>query len=161
MLYLSRHRRRVLFHLFLISWLGLNSPAWGDWKEDWAKTQQAAEQEGRVVIYSYPGLQKFFAAFEKKFPKINLIEVSVRGSGRIQRILAERRAGRYLADIAIGGAGSGYVGLYQTRVLDPIKTVLMLPEVTDESQWWGGKHIYSDDEQMFILAFGPQSARQL
>ena len=138
----------------LISGLAGNNIIRADSSEDWNNTLQTARKEGRVVVYSYPGLEFFFQAFQKKYPGIKFVEVSVRGSARIQRIMAERRASKYLADVVIGGAGSGYIGLYKTKVLDPIKPILMLPEVVDESKWWGGKHIYADDEGKYILAFG-------
>jgi len=81
------------------------------------------------------------------------VEVSVRGSERISRILSERRAGKYLADILIGGAGSAQSGLLKSGLLDPIKPALVLPEVLDVSKWWGEKHIYGDSEDQYILAF--------
>jgi ABC-type Fe3+ transport system substrate-binding protein len=42
--------------------------------------------------------------------------------------------------------------LYKAKALDPIKPTLMLPEVLDESKWWGGKHRYRDEEKQYILA---------
>jgi iron(III) transport system substrate-binding protein len=125
----------------------------GDWKSTWEDTLRAAKKEGRVVVYTFPGQELVFQEFQKKFPEIRFVEVSVRGSDRIQRILAERRAGKYLADLLIGGVGPVYVGLYKTNSLDPIKTALILPEVLDESKWWGQKHIYGDDERRYILGF--------
>jgi iron(III) transport system substrate-binding protein len=124
-----------------------------DWKSTWEETVQAAKKEGRVVVYTFPGQELVFQEFQKKFPEIRFIEVSVRGSERIQRILAERRAGKYLADLLIGGVGPIYVGLYKTHSLDPLKPGLILPEVVDESKWWSGKHIYGDDERRHILGF--------
>jgi iron(III) transport system substrate-binding protein len=37
--------------------------------------------------------------------------------------------------------------------LDPIKPVLLLPEVVDESKWWQGKHYYSDPEKQFLFRY--------
>jgi ABC-type Fe3+ transport system substrate-binding protein len=42
--------------------------------------------------------------------------------------------------------------LYKAKALDPVKPTLMLPEVLDESKWWGGKHLYKDEEKQYILA---------
>ena len=124
-----------------------------DWKTEWDKTLRAANEEGRVVVYTYPGQELVFQEFQKKYPEIKLVEVSVRGADRTVRIAAERRAGKYLADLLIGGAGSAYFGLYKTGALDPIKPAMILPEVVDESKWWARKHIYGDDEGKYILAF--------
>jgi len=37
--------------------------------------------------------------------------------------------------------------------LDPIKPVLLLPEVADESKWWRGKHTYSDSERQYLFRY--------
>jgi iron(III) transport system substrate-binding protein len=122
-------------------------------REEWGETLRAAKQEGRVVVYTFPGQELLFREFQKNFPDIQLVEVSVRGSERVTRIVSERRAGKYLADILIGGVGSAQSGLLKTGLLDPIKAALVLPEVLDESKWWQGKHIYGDDENKYIFSF--------
>ena len=70
-----------------------------DSREQWEKVLRAGKQEGRLVLYTFPGQELVFQEFQKIFPDIKLIEVSVRGSERVTRILSERRAGKYLADI--------------------------------------------------------------
>lgn len=141
-----------LFILMLVHQPG-DSRAGGDWASAWEEILRAGKKEGRVVVYTYPGQELVFQEFQKQYPEIRFVEVSVRGSERVQRILAERRAGKYLADLVIGGAGSIYIGLYKTKALEPIKPALILPEVVDKSRWWGRKHIYGDDEGLYILAF--------
>jgi iron(III) transport system substrate-binding protein len=120
---------------------------------EWEKVLRAGKQEGRVVLYTFPGQEQVFQEFQKKFPDIKPVEVSVRGSERVTRILSERRAGKYLADILIGGVGSAQSGLLKMGLLDPIKPALILPEVVDESKWWQGKHAYGDDENRYIFSF--------
>ncbi len=140
--------------VFLVVFSGaLAAHAGSDWREDWERILRAGKQEGRLAIYAFPGQELLFQEFQKNFPDIKLVEVTVRGSERVTRILSERRAGKYLADILIGGVGSAQSGLLRTGLLDPIKPALILPEVLDESKWWGGKHIYGDAEDRYILAF--------
>jgi len=124
-----------------------------DGREEWEKVLRAAKQEGTLVLYTFPGQELVFQEFQKKFPDIKLVEVSVRGSERVTRIVSERRAGKYLADILIGGVGSAQSGLLKTGLLDPIKPALIVPEVLDESKWWQGKHVYGDDEDKYIFSF--------
>src|SRR5262245_24036121 len=123
------------------------------WQEDWKKTIGAAKREESVVIYTFPGNERLFQEFQKQFPEIKPIEVTVRGSERVTRIVSERRAGKYLADVLIGGAGSAATGLLKGGVLDPIAPALLLPEVLDQSKWWRGKHIYGDDEDKYIFSY--------
>jgi iron(III) transport system substrate-binding protein len=43
--------------------------------------------------------------------------------------------------------------LYVNKVLDPIAPALILPEATDASKWYGGKHWYADPENQHIFMF--------
>jgi iron(III) transport system substrate-binding protein len=145
--------RRSVF-IFIALFLGyFPSLAAADWKDEWEKNLRAAKQEGAVVVYTFPGHERLFQAFEKKFPEIKLVEVTVRGSDRVTRILGERRAGKYIADVLIGGAGSAAVGLTKGGVLDPVAPTLVLPEVVDVSKWWQGRYTYGDDEGKRIFSF--------
>jgi ABC-type Fe3+ transport system substrate-binding protein len=68
-----------------------------------------------------------------------------------QRLMAERRAGKYLADLYMSGPELAYE-FYRRKILDPVRPLLILPEVLDESKWWSGKHVYHDDESSYIIA---------
>ncbi len=142
----------ILVYFFVLA-LPLPIMAASDGREEWEKVLRTGKQEGRVVLYTFPGQELVFQEFQKTFPDIKLVEVSVRGSERVTRIVSERRAGKYLADILIGGVGSAQSGLLKTGLLDPIKHALILPEVLDESKWWQGKHVYGDDENKYIFSF--------
>jgi iron(III) transport system substrate-binding protein len=65
--------------------------------------------------------------------------------------MAERRAEKYLADLYVNGMTTGYNVFYKAKALDPIPPLLVLPEVTDTSKWWQGKHHYVDPEGQYLL----------
>ena len=90
-----------------------------------------------------------FAEFQKKYPEIKVIAAP--GRGEASQILAERRAGKYVVDLSIHGMTT-MSPLHKAKAFDPIKPTLMLPEVLDESKWWGGKHLYKDEEKQYIFA---------
>jgi iron(III) transport system substrate-binding protein len=154
---------------FVALWLGfalillvtLGHAAQFDWKKDWEQTLAAARKEGQVnvYIYRYEGLLQ---DFKREFPGINVVAVTGRGNELTNRIMAERRAGRYLVDVYSGGTNSLYNTLYKGKALDPLKPLLVLPEVTDLSKWWGKEHRYADPEGKFIFSFiGSPSNSQL
>lgn len=124
-------------------------------QDHWEKTLAAAKNEGQVNVYIGGwGVVLDEGVFQKRFPQIKLVGVALRGGGDIaKRILAERRAGKYLADVSIEGFNSNYNILYSVKVFDPIKPALVLPEVVDESKWWRGKHSYLDPEGQYVLRF--------
>ena len=124
------------------------------WQEEWNRTVKAAEQEGQVALYSLSEVGDAIAntGFQKKFPKIKISVVTARGGEHVSRVMAERRAGKFLADIGNLGNTSPYT-LYQSKTLDPIASAFILPEVKDESKWWQGKQQFIDPEGKFILVY--------
>ena len=129
--------------------------------KEWEQTLAAAKKEGQVniYIYRYEGLLQ---DFKREFPGINVMSVTGRGNELTNRIMTERRAGKFIVDVYSGGTNSLYNTLYKGKALDPIKPLLMLPEVTDLSKWFGNEHRYADPEGKFIFAFiGSASNAQL
>jgi len=122
------------------------------WQAEWKKTVEAAKKEGQVNLYIFGGQSALpieAGVFQKRFPEIKVVMVS---GDPVPRILAERRAGKYLADVVIGGSSTPY-DLYLVKALDSIRDAMILPEVVDESKWWGGKHRYADAERKYALPF--------
>lgn len=67
------------------------------------------------------------------------------------KIMAERRAGLYLADITMGGTSRQISVLKPAGVLEPLRPLLVLPEVVDEKAWYGGELPFKDKEKSYIL----------
>jgi iron(III) transport system substrate-binding protein len=126
------------------------------WRAEWDKTLAAAEKEGVVSAYIFdagPLSEETVQSFERAYPKIRVNQLRGRGNDLGPRIVAERRAGKYLVDVFAGGKGTALGTLYVGKVLEPINTVLVLPEVVDETKWWRGKHKYVDPEGKYIFAY--------
>jgi len=121
-----------------------------DWTAEWKRTVAAAEQEGEIAFYTLGDDHTYLKGFEKQFPKIKVKLVPGKGSDLLSRIMAERRGGKHLADVARIGNTSPYL-LYQAKALQPIASAFILPEVKDESKWWQGKHQYADPDGQYIF----------
>jgi iron(III) transport system substrate-binding protein len=124
------------------------------WKEEWQRVVEAAKKEAQVSLYggqeiTHPDI---LAAFNKEFPFIKVTTTSGRGGDLVARIVAERRADKYLADVMASGP-NGPRMLYLSKSLDPIAPAFILPEVTDTSKWYGGKHWYADPENQYIFIY--------
>ena len=142
--------------LLLKSVVGLAAEAKPAWQIEWEKTVEAAEKEGQLTPYIFdagPVTLETVQAFEKAYPKIKVNQLRGRGNDLGPRIVAERRAGKYLADLFTGGKGTSFGTLYVGKVLDPIKPLLIRPEVLGETKWWQGRHKYVDPEGKYIFAF--------
>lgn len=147
----------VIFIAFLcLARAGFAAESKPAWQNDWEKTVAAAEKEGQLTPYIFengPVTVETVQAFEKTFPKIKVNQLRGRGNDLGPRIIAERRAGKYLADIFTGGKGTAHATLYIGKVLDPVKPLLILPDVVDETKWWRGRHKYIDPEEKYIFVF--------
>jgi iron(III) transport system substrate-binding protein len=126
--------------------------AQADWQKEWERTLAAARKEGQVTVYIYR-YEALIEDFKREFPGINVVSVAGRGNELTTRIMTERRAGKYIADVYSGGTGGNYNVLYKGKALDPIKPLLSLPEVADESKWYGKEHRYADPEGKYVFAY--------
>ena len=135
------------------SWFFLTTvPAQSNWKDEWEKVVQAAKKEGQVSIYIYH-FEPVLEAFKKAYPQIKVVSITGTGNQLASRIIAERRADKYLADVFSSGVSTNFNILYQAKVLDSIRAAFILPEVLDESKWYEQKHSYADPEKQYVFAY--------
>jgi ABC-type Fe3+ transport system substrate-binding protein len=145
----------VLVWLFLApAGAALSAEASPGWKVAWEKTVEAAKKEGQISVYGSDTFELFLkSAFQKKYPEIKISFVGGRAPVVGPKLITERRAGKYLADVILTGPGTPYRILYKNKALDPIGPALILPEVVDESRWWQGRHHYVDAENKYIFIY--------
>ncbi|MGZ8464459.1 MAG: ABC transporter substrate-binding protein [Candidatus Binatia bacterium] len=121
---------------------------------EWDKLVDAARKEGKVTV-SMPASAELKRQIEEQFKKRFGIEVEVftaRGSAGVRRMADEFKAGVRHFDLHIGGSSSIISGMLDEGILDPIDPWLLLPEVRDAKQWWGG-HLWVDTTKRFIYMF--------
>jgi len=138
----------LLLGLLHVPALGAESGLGGD---EWERTVKAAEQEGQVAVYKV-GPDAEWQAFQKRFPKIKLVMVATNAAQILQRIMAERRAGKFLADVVRLGGGTTTT-LLKAQALDPLPGAFVMPEVKDTSKWFEGKHHYNDAENRYVFVY--------
>jgi iron(III) transport system substrate-binding protein len=125
--------------------------------QEWDTIVTRAEEEGQVTVYATDSIgnaQLIWAAFQKRYPKIKFVGTTMgRGSDLIPKLFAERRAGKFLADIFLGAPSALYLNLYKAKIVEPLPPILTHPNVTDLSKWWMGKHHYIDPEGQYIFMY--------
>src|SRR5713226_1662603 len=126
-------------------------------QQRWEEVVKAAEKEGEITVYatnSVGDLQVIWDAFRKKFSKIKLNSVPISTTSEIvTKVMAERRASQFLVDVVLGAPGATYNSFQRGKTLDPIPPALVLPEVTDLSKWWKGRHRYVDPEGQYVFVY--------
>ena len=124
-----------------------------NWKADLEATRKAAEKEGRLVIYGPKGIDQqrlYTDVFQQTFPKIKINYTPGRISEIISRIMAEQRAGIRQADLVLGGTDILLGTLKDKGFLQPIRPILISPEVLDTSAWFKRKLWFADTEDKFV-----------
>jgi iron(III) transport system substrate-binding protein len=122
---------------------------------EWDKVVEAARKEGSVIV-SIPTSaelrKEFETGFKSKYPGIELELSAARGASNINKIVEEQKAGARNIDLHMGGTTSIITGLLANHLLEPVMPSMLLPEVRDEKNWWGG-HIWADNAKKYIYGF--------
>lgn len=125
------------------------------WQDDWDKTLAAAKLEGKVVAISAfggEGATTLAKAFNTKYG-LDIEFVIGRGPENFVKINNERRAGLYLEDVYLAGLNS-IVLVKDGGFLDPLKPLLVLPEVVDSRAWLYGELPFQEKEGLILRYIG-------
>jgi ABC-type Fe3+ transport system substrate-binding protein len=128
----------------------------GTFQKQWADLIDAAKKEGSVVIASGGAPSRQYrptvTAFEKKFG----IKAQISSGSAIDttnRILAERRAGKFTTDVGLISIREHEQRLVPSGSLTPLEPQLIYPDVVDVSNWFGGRHWYGDSQGKYVLIY--------
>lgn len=142
----------------LLLWLGVSAAHGAEskssWESEWSRALEAAKKEGQLTISHTRGpFDQVFADFSRRHPGIKIVSIAGRGGDLISRIMAERRAEKYVTDVYLGSSGTPMDVLYPGKALEPVPSFMILPDVKDQSKWFRKQHHYADPEQKYILVF--------
>lgn len=132
------------------------SPAWAqqsDWKSAWNKILAGARQEGKVVVAGPPDpvvRQELPLKFRTRFG-ISMEYIGGRGSDIAARLRNERAAGISTIDAFLTGLPTIVSILHAEKMLEPVKSTFILPEVLDGSNWKQGTLWFADPEATYVL----------
>jgi ABC-type glycerol-3-phosphate transport system substrate-binding protein len=111
------------FFAAIVTALTFTGSGEASWQTEWEKTLSAAEKEGMVTVYGqarHP-VSAAIQAFAKSYPKITLNFIGGPGSELGHKTMAEKRAGKHLVDIAIGGSGTQVQVYHKAGLLEPLR----------------------------------------
>jgi ABC-type Fe3+ transport system substrate-binding protein len=127
------------------------------WEDDWERTVAAAKQEGKVVVASQPSdiWRDAITSFQKAYPEISVEYTAAMVSRDFwNRVISERQNGFYLWDARVGGPDNQVYELRDAGALDPVRPLLVRPEVVDDSKWLGGlDDLFVDKEKRYLPGF--------
>jgi len=121
--------------------------------KDWAAVIDAAKKEGKVVVAGSPDpvmrndvIPKFTARYG-----IPVEFMAGRSSEITGRVKTERTAGIYSVDVFLAGPDTTVTALYGDKLIDPLKPLLVMPEVADGAKWKRGNVWFVDPEERFVV----------
>ncbi len=123
---------------------------------DWEALVAEAKKEGTVNIYGTAlaaGVTPLNQAFRQRFG-INLEFVQGRPPEVTAKVIAERNAGLYLADIGHLGDTTTLMDIKPMGITQPLDNLLVLPEVKNPQSWMGGRLPFVDKDHHIITFMG-------
>ncbi len=115
---------------------------------DWDALLAAAKKEGEVVVSVCPGATETLGKAFKDDTGIDISFVTgnIRDLG--SRFDTELRSGRVATDVRLAGSsGAPYLG---QGLLAPLNDELILPNVTNQANWLGGKMGWLDNDETYL-----------
>jgi iron(III) transport system substrate-binding protein len=119
----------------------------------WDELIAAARREGTVVVTgpAHPEVRQALPpAFKARFG-VNMEYIGGPASAAAAKLRAERAAGIYTLDVTLAGIQTMSTVFHREGLLEPIKPLLVLPEVLDGSKWKRGSLWFMDPEQQYVL----------
>src|SRR6476620_4091878 len=111
-----------------------------NWQKEWEETVAAAKKEGTVVVLGQPSpamRNEILPKFTERYGiKVELI--AGQSSTTVGKVRTERQSGIYSVDVFMSNGGTSISVLYSEKMIDPLKPLLILPEVKDPANWKGG-----------------------
>ncbi len=124
---------------------------------DWDDLVTAANAEGEVDVHGGPGKlyeQVLTQGFRRAFPQVKVVFSGSSGRDAIPQITRERAAAIYNWDVYVGGTPSILQSLMPAGAFVPLRPAFMLPEITDDKNWFGGLDLgWMDSAKRYVLGF--------
>jgi iron(III) transport system substrate-binding protein len=126
------------------------------WQAEWDRTLAAAKQESQLAVAGQAGetWRVLIQSFEKDYPGISVQYAASTAQQFWPKVREEQAAGQYLWDVRQGGINGGSFEARDDGILAPLRPLFLLPEVTDDTKWWGGLNdAFVDRDKQYILSF--------
>lgn len=145
--------RRGLVLVILEIWFLLLAVPDSSWQAEWDQVLQAAKKEGKVAVIGFLS-REVREVLTEPFQKQYGIPVEYLGSQGPEvptKVSTERRAGKYLWDVFVGGTTTGLTAMVPMKLLDPLEPSLILPEVKEPKNWRGGALEFVDEGRQILI----------
>ncbi|MGN6732656.1 MAG: ABC transporter substrate-binding protein [Candidatus Binatia bacterium] len=122
-------------------------------EKEWNTIIEGAKKEGKVVVAGSPDpvmRNEIIPKFKERYG-IPIEFIAGRSSEISARIKTERGSGLYSVDVYLAGPDTTATTLYGEKIIDPLKPLLIMPEVANGTKWKLGKIRFADPEERFAV----------
>lgn len=145
--------RRIVVLLVIFVWAvpALAQTSASD--KEWNVLIEGAKKEGKVVVAGSPDpvmRNEIIPKFKERYG-IGVEFLAGRSSEITARVKTERASGIYGVDVYLAGPDTTAAVLYADKMIDPLKQLLVMPEVVDGSKWKKGKIWFADPEERYVV----------
>ena len=122
-------------------------------EKEWNTIIEGAKKEGKLVVAGSPDpvmRNEIIPKFKERYG-ISIEFIAGRSSEISARIKTERGSGIYSVDVYLSGPDTTATTLYGEKMIDPLKPLLIMPEVADGTKWKLGKIWFADPEERFAV----------
>ncbi|MBI4329685.1 MAG: extracellular solute-binding protein [Chloroflexi bacterium] len=123
------------------------------WQQEWEQTLAGARQEGNLTVSTSIGSEyrvEIGKRFKEKFG-LDIDWIPIPAAQVSPKLFRERQAGLYTVDFQMAALSRQLGELKPGGALDPLKSMLILPEVLDKNAWYGGDVPWCDDDKAYIV----------
>jgi iron(III) transport system substrate-binding protein len=143
--------RTIVTFLLFFAWGGQVLAQTKASEKEWNAVVDAAKKEGKVVVAGSPDpvmRNEIIPKFKERYG-IGIEFLAGRSSEITARVKTERASGIYSVDVYLAGPDTTATVLHADKMIDPLKPLLVMPEVADGAKWKGGKIWFADPEERF------------
>jgi iron(III) transport system substrate-binding protein len=145
-------RRWIALWILLLLAAPLFAQTQGSDKE-WNAIVEAAKKEGKVVVAGSPDpvmRNEIIPRFKERYG-VAVEFLAGRSSEITARVKTERASGIFSVDVYLAGPDTTAVTLYGEKMIDPLRPLLIMPEVADGNKWKRGKIWFADPEERYVV----------
>lgn len=145
--------RELLALLLILLWGAPSAAQSTAGEKEWNAVVEAAKKEGKVVVAGSPDpvmRNEIIPKFKERYG-VAVEFLAGRSSEISARVKTERASGIYSVDVYLAGPDTTATTLYAEKMIDPLKPLLIMPEVADGSKWKRGKVWFVDPQESFAV----------
>jgi iron(III) transport system substrate-binding protein len=121
----------------------------------WDALVTAAKKEGKITVSVGAGggpqfRQTIPPAFKEEFG-IDMEVIVGPSTEMVNRLRLEQSSGLHTVDVAIGGSDTMYLNFYGEKLIQPMRPMLIHPDVLNGDNWVDGKPWFMDPDEQYIL----------